>query len=1124
MIESFAPLPVFFEGWASTPRDQIVDYLWDFGAGTEDDEGGRYFHGFNAAHVYETPGNYTVTLTIRDVFDRKATTAFSDPITVLEPDGTVYYADADIGDDAYDGTSATVQGGGVGPWKTATHVFNAMGSDERRYGPGDRILFKRGQTFDVVGGEIEYASWRTGYGYTYGAYGEGDKPIIKLSGSAPFAVINGISSGLAYVTWSDLVFDLTSTEEATADFYVTGGGRFQNVLWLRCEVRNVEHGFILQSNYCSGVFLVGCTIADSAASQIFTTCTRLALVNNRFERSNNHLAYVEVANRGVISGNTFLSPRSDRHALRICGHDGTPTTSNVLVTNNTFTGYTVPGSTYNWLLVHIGPEQRQRLSNPRRYRLREQHAAKRRNTSEHRQRREYRGPQQRHERVRYDQRPPHHFRIQARFRHNSHKERHFTQNVLTVLPSANPELRNAALLIKEYDGSAYEGRNRHENLRIDKNVVRMPDGFSRLLWHADTDTAQLAEVYSDNQILVSDSDDPRSKSAAARSWARATSTASKRGERRADTMPGPKCTKPTCPYRAGPRRRHGPTTAHTRALLGREASEGNALAEVRLWVKKDEGAWEDTGLTATWEHPWTGEATTGDVGFFEYNDLEEGVPTVCRFALQATDGAGHVSPAPVGHGHCVTLYCTEPAVNVTPAEVSLFVSDPAQTTPLAAASTDLLDTWFRWESDDESVAIVTPSGAPLGATASITAVGKGTATITCSGAVSGVQGAASVSVRPATWHDTCQAYGDFESQASDFTALGQSLGWPTDFALYDIELGVGDGVPDAWQLALLAYALCEEGAYDPEQGGVDGATVNADFTANAAQLDAMAADLGSSVAFFASAGQALTEVAASISETPCDGERSDPATVALAESLTDLLDEEPPLPAVPSVLLGAVGDLMLETAALANVLDAVPDLREILTGLLGLSSEMQETLLAELFLVERVQALTSYVASLAALAGAVDTECVQGIPDPALSTAIADLVVLLGTAPEFTAPDFAIYGADVGYDPFSGLGDYSGDTRTNREVAEAVQDANGDVDDFVAGATGRLGPFWNGNPNLPVVSGLTPPLAAIVVAGCRCDPSLPTGTSRLTTPQPFHILSKQGFLSIILSFSPHKHR
>src|SRR3989344_8546174 len=51
MTRYYSPLPVFFEGWNSTPRGEIVEWAWDFESdGTED------FIGFNAGHIYNNSG------------------------------------------------------------------------------------------------------------------------------------------------------------------------------------------------------------------------------------------------------------------------------------------------------------------------------------------------------------------------------------------------------------------------------------------------------------------------------------------------------------------------------------------------------------------------------------------------------------------------------------------------------------------------------------------------------------------------------------------------------------------------------------------------------------------------------------------------------------------------------------------------------------------------------------------------------------------------------------------------------------------------------------------------------------------------------------------------------------
>src|SRR3989344_5632062 len=61
-----APCGVFFDGIGRLSWKDIEEHRfdWDFGAGTESDvsSGGRNFRGYMAAHVYETPGNYNVSL------------------------------------------------------------------------------------------------------------------------------------------------------------------------------------------------------------------------------------------------------------------------------------------------------------------------------------------------------------------------------------------------------------------------------------------------------------------------------------------------------------------------------------------------------------------------------------------------------------------------------------------------------------------------------------------------------------------------------------------------------------------------------------------------------------------------------------------------------------------------------------------------------------------------------------------------------------------------------------------------------------------------------------------------------------------------------------------------------
>ena len=69
---------VTFDAGASTPADDIVDYRWEFGDGTNGT-------GATVDHSYDEPGTYTVTLTVTGTANGTATT--STDVTVAEDDG-----------------------------------------------------------------------------------------------------------------------------------------------------------------------------------------------------------------------------------------------------------------------------------------------------------------------------------------------------------------------------------------------------------------------------------------------------------------------------------------------------------------------------------------------------------------------------------------------------------------------------------------------------------------------------------------------------------------------------------------------------------------------------------------------------------------------------------------------------------------------------------------------------------------------------------------------------------------------------------------------------------------------------------------------------------------------------
>lgn len=134
-------------------------YDWDFG-----DPSGRYnqLTGWNAAHVYDKPGVYTVRLTITNELGKR--NSVSATVTVSPDTRRTIYVHARSGNDANDGSSTA---SAVRTLHRASALLSAIKNDVR-------VLFHRGQTFDAD----TYLSI-TGKNVLIGAYGVGDKPVIR---------------------------------------------------------------------------------------------------------------------------------------------------------------------------------------------------------------------------------------------------------------------------------------------------------------------------------------------------------------------------------------------------------------------------------------------------------------------------------------------------------------------------------------------------------------------------------------------------------------------------------------------------------------------------------------------------------------------------------------------------------------------------------------------------------------------------------------------------------------------------------------------------------------------------------------------------------------------------------
>lgn len=449
---------------------------------------------------------------------------------------------------------------------------------------------------------------------------------------------------------------------------------------------------------------------------------------------------------------------------------------------------------------------------------------------------------------------------------------------------------------------------------------------------------------------------------------------------------------------------------------------------------------------------------------------------------------------------------------------------PTQTTQINASSNaNPPDTSFNYSSSDTSVATVNSSGL-------VTGVAVGTAVITVQAQPSGAQATITITVAQPDWFDLCNIDDAFAIQGAGFAAAaGPLLSLPADINQWDIEGLVGDGVLDAWQLYHLAYILCTGGLGNKD---VDKAQVVVEFQGNTSsvnsflntldnlppKIDALSPQLvtaGTAILTWRTAvinssnpaeltllGTLVTAAAGATTEAQLFGTAGG-GNVWLANGQT-IAGTGQALP--PALGSGSTFD---------TIAGFLPNTNTFLTGLWGLSTEMKATLNGMLQsagligpgntaqgVVNQLQQLPVAVGGYAQILDVVMQAHAGAFGPPftgafvgtagVAATVGADLASTAtflntpGNVPApFATPNPTVYGttSKLVNEPFSGAGDGNpnDDIDSNGDVAAAVIGAGGDQDDYLAGVTGEFGPFWTGNPFLPVggVLGLSALCAAL---------------------------------------------
>jgi hypothetical protein len=320
-LSGTAPLYVHFDGTATAAATLTdypfheLDYSWDF-----DDVGaGSWTYGINtdknkaygpvAAHVFETAGTYTVTLSVTD--GDQTSTNGDNPITIVVADPDTTFA----------GT-ATVCVSNDTDWTGAPSGSNNVTSSDfdamlvAHGGAGKRVLFKRDDTFSCSA-----QTTISGVGpYTVGAFGSGAKPIVQMTGgivstNAVFA--RGSNSSNFRVM--DLNFDgngfpcrIMSGNTATSDYLLlrleatgmarlwandgyNGGVYASYAAMVDCDTELYTGGqgnVAFFTNGCNGFAIMGCRVYDTTAIEHIARLqawSKLVVTNNHFQRPSGDL-------------------------------------------------------------------------------------------------------------------------------------------------------------------------------------------------------------------------------------------------------------------------------------------------------------------------------------------------------------------------------------------------------------------------------------------------------------------------------------------------------------------------------------------------------------------------------------------------------------------------------------------------------------------------------------------------------------------------------------------------------------------------------------------------------------------------------------------------------------------
>lgn len=364
-VSGVAPLAVFFDAASATsaraaerPFHELA-YCWDFGDPTSGQFATsglsrNHAKGPVAAHVFERPGTYTVTVNARDPEGRVATRTIA--IEVADPD-RVFAGEAT----ACLSSSGTFDGCPEGARRI---TGSDLGAAREYAASGRRLLLRRGDAFR---GSLAINSPGPG---SIGAYGDGNRPRIDAS-SVVFRI-----SGQSPRFSDHRIVDLEIVGQGADSGAVDVGGMARDLLLLRLKTTGTGHAVIApesiiqywrnqgstDQDLSDGFFVQDCEMGhvSGVKTLLFVAAHRLAMLGNVYEDSGEHVLRVPWTERAVISSNYLSGAIPTKHVVKLHGPGWASSgiargryTERVVLSDNVF-----QGGDDDWT-VSVGPQNAQ---------------------------------------------------------------------------------------------------------------------------------------------------------------------------------------------------------------------------------------------------------------------------------------------------------------------------------------------------------------------------------------------------------------------------------------------------------------------------------------------------------------------------------------------------------------------------------------------------------------------------------------------------------------------------------------------------------------------------------------------------------------------------------------------